>query len=125
MVFLVKYNCDFLFKYNSRINNGNHSHETFSRCSGESSDDMRACAREIIMFTTVGLLFIGEILQFLSLGPYTSVTELRFYFNFDNFIQIIVIVLAATCLVVQNDDHLVKWISAFGIVFAYIGNEFI
>ena len=74
------------------------------------------------MFTTIILLFVGEVLQFLSLGPYTSISELRFYFNFDNFIQIIVILLAATCLVVQNNDHLVKWISAFGIVFAYIGN---
>ena len=74
------------------------------------------------MFTTVLLLFVGEILQFLSLGPYTSFAELRFYFNFDNFIQIIVILLAAACLFVQNNEHLVKWISAFGIVFAYIGN---
>ena len=74
------------------------------------------------MFTTVILLFIGEILQFLSLGPYTSITELKFYFNFDNFIQIVVIVLAATTLAVQNEEHLVKWIAAFGIVFAYIGN---
>lgn len=77
------------------------------------------------MFTTIILLFVGEVLQFLSLGPYTSISELRFYFNFDNFIQIVVILLAAACLVVQNNDHLVKWISAFGIVFAYIGNEII
>ena len=74
------------------------------------------------MFTTVLLLLIGEILQFLSLGPYTSIIELKFYFNFDNFIQIVVIVLAATTLAVQNEEHLVKWIAAFGIVFAYIGN---
>ena len=98
-------------------------HETFSRCSGGSSDDMRTCATELTMFTTVTLLFIGEILQFLSLGPYTSFSELRFYFNFDNFIQIIVISLAAASLVVQNEEHLEKWISAFGIVFAYIGNN--
>ena len=98
-------------------------HETFSRCSGDSSDDMRTCATELTMFTTVTLLFIGEILQFLSLGPYTSFSELRFYFNFDNFIQIIVISLAAASLVVQNEEHLEKWISAFGIVFAYIGNN--
>ena len=84
---------------------------------------MRTCARELIMFTTVTLLFIGEILQFLSLGPYTSFYELKFYFNFDNFIQIIVIFLAAASLVVQNEEHLEKWISAFGIVFAYIGNK--
>ena len=75
------------------------------------------------MFTTVTLLFIGEILQFLSLGPYTSFSELKFYFNFDNFIQIVVIFLAAASLVVQNEEHLEKWISAFGIVFAYIGNK--
>ena len=82
---------------------------------------MRACAREIVMCTTVVLLFAMEIAQFISLGPYTSISELRLYFNFDNIIQLGVIFMAAACLVIQHEEQHVKWLSAFGIVFAYLG----
>ena len=58
---------------------------------------MRACAREVVMFSTVIFLLAMEVVQFISLGPYASLSELRLYFNFDNLIQLIVIVLAAGC----------------------------
>ena len=85
---------------------------------------MRACAREVVMFSTVIFLLAMEVLQFISLGPYASLSELRLYFNFDNLIQLIVIFLAAACLVGQHDEMHVKWCSAFGIVFAYLGKVY-
>ena len=84
---------------------------------------MRTCAREIVMCTAIILLFIIEILQFISLGPYTSLSELRFYFNFDNIIQLVVITLALASVATQHKEIHVKWCSAFGVVIAYIGND--
>jgi hypothetical protein len=104
-------------------NHSGHAHATFSRCYSDSSDDMRTCAREIVMLTTVILLFAVEIIQFVTLGPYSTFSELRFYFNFDNLIQLVVIVLAAACLAVQSHETDIKWCSSFGIVFAYIGKN--
>ena len=82
---------------------------------------MRTCAREIVMLGSVILLFTMEIIQFVSLGPYERFSDLKFYFNFDNIIQLVVIFLAATCLAIQGQELHVKWCSAFGIVLAYIG----
>ena len=75
------------------------------------------------MLTTLILMLTVEIIQFVSLGPYSSFSELRFYFNFDNVIQLVVIILAAACLAVQNHEIDVKWCASFGIVFAYIGRN--
>ena len=104
-----------------RWNHNENSHWTFSTCFAESSDDIRVCAREIVMFSTVVFLLVVEILQFVSLGPYANLSELTLYFNFDNVIQLMVIFLAAACLVTQHEEIQVKWCSAFGIVFAYLG----
>ena len=73
------------------------------------------------MFSSVVFLLFVEILQFVSLGPYANLSELTLYFNFDNVIQLMVIFLAAACLVTQHEEIQVKWCSAFGIVFAYLG----
>ena len=73
------------------------------------------------MFSSVVFLLVVEILQFVSLGPYANLSELTLYFNFDNVIQLIVIFLASACLVTQHEEIQVKWCSAFGIVFAYLG----
>jgi len=107
----------------SNRHHSGHSHATFSRCYSDSSDDLRTCAREIVMLTTVILLFTVEIIQFVTLGPYSTFSELRFYFNFDNVIQLVVITLAAACLAIQSHEIDIKWCASFGIVFAYIGKN--
>ena len=83
---------------------------------------MQACSREIILSVTIILLFTIGVVHFISLGPYTSLKSLRRYFNFEKFIQLVVIILAATCLGTQHHEQNIKWVSAFGIVFAYLGN---
>ena len=90
--------------------------------------DMRVCAREIMLSITIFLLFTIEIIQLISMGPYTSSGFLSFtslwrYLNFENIIELVVIILAATCLCTQHKEQYIKWCSAFGIVFAYLGND--
>ena len=95
---------------------------TFSRCGGNSSSDIRVCVREITLSITIILLLTIEILQLISLGPYTSLSSLLRYFNFENMIQLAVIILAAACLGTHHHEQHIKWCSALGIVLAYLGN---
>ena len=90
---------------------------TFSRCSagGEAGGSFVACSIEIILFSTICLLITQEVLQLFTLGFRAYLRE------FENLIEMMVIILAVTCLWTQEHEAYIKWFSAFGIVLAYLG----
>ena len=92
-----------------------NNNATFSGCSKDSWSAL--CVVEMILTVTISLLLTIEILQLTSGG-------LRAYFtNFENMIELSIITLASICLGMQEYEEYEKWVAAFGIVLAYIGNE--
>jgi len=72
------------------------------------------CASEMSLTVLLALLAIQELMQMAAFG-------IRHYVNeFENFVELIVILLAAATLATQHVENVVKWFGAFGIVFAYI-----
>ncbi len=71
---------------------------------------------EILLALCIVLLLTIEILQITAVGvkAYCS--------NFENLIEILVIVFSSLCLSTQEIEDMEKWFSAFGIVLSYIGN---
>lgn len=84
----------------------------FDSCSRKKR--MGTCTLEICLTLTVALLLIQEIVQLMAIGIRHYGQEL------ENYIELTVIGLAMTGLATQNHENLVKWLSAFGIVFGYL-----
>ena len=86
---------------------------TFSSCFKDSWSP--SCIVEIVLALCIVLLATIEILQLTSVG-------MKAYFtNFENLIEVSVIVLSSLCLGTQEFEDMEKWFSAFGIVLSYIG----
>ena len=100
-------------------------HPTFSQCIEGSKWEWRTCSPEISLAITVALLLIVFVLKIWSLGPYTTRATIRRLFNLENTMELVVRLFAVACLVWQPNSQLLKYFSAFGIFFAYLGNIFI
>ena len=89
---------------------------TFSACFKDSWSP--SCIVEIVLALCIVLLLTIEILQLTSVG-------IKAYFtNFENLIEVSVIILSSLCLATQEFEDMIKWFSAFGIVLSYIGITF-
>ena len=72
------------------------------------------CALESIVVVLLVLLSFQEIVQVIALGPKHYVRE------YENFIEWLVILLAAFVIGTQHVENVVKWLSAFASVLTYI-----
>ena len=72
------------------------------------------CGLEMVLLISIVLLFIQELMQFYALG-------FRQYFReFENLVELAVLVLSSLGLAFQGNLDVLKWISAFGICLAYL-----
>ena len=102
-----------------------HSNATFSRCSGDSSPGAyEACANEIGLSLLLLLLFIVYGLKIWSFRPYKTLDDFKRLLTLDNLMELVVRVLASTCLAIQHLGQPFKFCAAFGIFFAFLGNLF-
>ena len=84
---------------------------TFDKCSSEPSF---TCFLEISLFVLTSLLTLQEMLQLITLGPK------RYFSEFENFVEIITLVLVYLCFILQHNAYVLKWLSAVGICLAYV-----
>ena len=84
---------------------------TFDKCSTKPSF---TCFLEISLFVLTLLLSLQEMLQLITLGPK------RYFSEFENFVEIITLVLVYLCFILQHDMYVLKWLSAVGICLAYV-----
>ena len=94
-----------------------HMNATFSACFKDSWSP--SCIVEIVLALCIVLLLTIEILQL------TSVGVKAYFTNFENLIEVSVIILSSLCLATQEFEDMIKWFSAFGIVLSYIGITFV
>jgi hypothetical protein len=73
-----------------------------------------SCSLEVTLLVIIAILLVQEIIQCFSLGIK------RYFTEFENFIELTALILAAVGLFVQFDMILLKWLSAIGICFAYL-----
>ena len=84
---------------------------TFDQCSSKPSF---TCGLEISLFIFTLLLSLQEMLQLITLGPK------RYFSEFENYVEIVTLVLVYLCLILQYDLYVLKWLSAIGICLAYV-----
>ena len=77
------------------------------------------CGLEIVLTVLIALLALQEILQFFTLGPRRYLSE------FENLLEICIVILASLGLVYQKNLYVFKWFSAFGITLSYVGVIFL
>ena len=84
----------------------------FESCSYQ--EPSLTCSFEAVLFASIILLLVQEILQAYALGLRRYVRE------FENILELIVIALAITGCALQYHMKILKWVSAFGICLAYL-----
>jgi hypothetical protein len=86
-------------------------HNTFDTCG---ADPSMTCALEVILCLVTILLMIQEVLQLATLGPRRYLSE------YENIMEVLILVLTICGLVFQYDMYVLKWLSAWGICLAYL-----
>ena len=93
-------------------------------CTDDTWGAILACIAEIILCSSIFLQSIIQISHLISLGP-------RRYFHLENLLPTTVLILALTCVIIASTTttenkktqiYRLKWVSAFGILLAYLGN---
>ena len=100
-------------KNKTRMNKRNVGYHLFETCLFTGAPTFN-CIVEAILTFTILLLIAQEFLQIFALGPR------RYLREFENVLELLVIGLAVAGFAVQDDVVRLKWISAFGIVLAYL-----
>ena len=90
---------------------GFNKYFTFRKCTTKPS---LTCFLEVALLILTIILTLQEILQLFTLGLK------RYFSEFENILELACYTLVYLGLIFQNDGHVLKWISAWGICISYV-----